>query len=72
MKNHRRRRHLRPRPTRSQVNQQIEHVRSAIQLFQMEALLEAHNPQPDLGRLRFLDAAVGQMKDEVQSLEQIA
>ncbi len=43
MKQNRRRRHLRPRPTRSQVNQQIEHVRSAIQLFQMEALLEAHN-----------------------------
>lgn len=67
MKQNRRRRHLRPRPSRSQV----ERVRSAIQLFQMEALLEAHNPQPDLPRLRFLNEAVGQMKDEVLSLERI-
>jgi hypothetical protein len=71
MKQNRRRRHLRPRSSRSQVNQQIERVRTAIQLFQMEALLEIHKPQPDLPRLRFLDAAVGQMKDEVLALEQI-
>jgi hypothetical protein len=71
MKQNRRRRHLRPRPTRSQINQQVEHVRSAIQLFQVEALLEAHKPELSLGRLRFLDEAVGQMKDEVLSLEQI-
>jgi hypothetical protein len=70
MKQNRRRRHLRPRPTRSQINQQIERVRSAVQLFQMEALLEAHKPESSLGRLSFLDEAVGQMKDEVLSLEQ--
>jgi len=69
MKQTRRRCHLRPRPTRSQINQQIERVRSAIQLFQMEALLEVNKPQPSLPRLRFLDEAVGQMKDEVLSLE---
>ena len=66
-----RRRHLRPRPSRSQVNQQISRLCSNIRLFQMEALLEARNPQPDLGRLRFLDSAVGQMKIEVLALEQI-
>jgi hypothetical protein len=54
------------------INQQIQRVRSAIQLFQVEALLEIHKEQPDLGRLRFLDTAVGLMKDEVLSLEQIA
>ena len=70
MKQNRRRRHLRPRPSRSQVNQQVERVRSAIQLFQMEALLEAQKMQPSLPRLRFLNEAVGQMKDEVLSLEQ--
>ena len=70
MKQTRRRCHLRPRPTRSQINQQVERVRSAIQLFQMEALLEVNKPQPSLGRLSFLDEAVGQMKDEVLSLEQ--
>jgi hypothetical protein len=36
----------------------------------MEALLEVNKPRPSLGRLRFLDAAVGQMKDDVLSLEQ--
>ena len=50
MKQNRRRRHLRPRPTRSQINQQIGRVRSAIQLFQMEWLLEAQQEQPSLGR----------------------
>jgi hypothetical protein len=71
MKQNRRRRHLRPRPSRSQVNQQISRLCANIQLFQMEALLEAHNPQPSLPRLRFLNEAVGQMKDDVLSLEQI-
>jgi hypothetical protein len=71
MKQRRRRRHLRPRPTRSQINHQLRRARSVIQLFQMEALLEAGKPQASLGRLRFLDAAVGQMKDEVLSLEHI-
>ncbi len=70
MKQNRRRRHLRPRPTRSQINQQISRVRSAIQLFQMEALLEASKAQPSLPRLQFLDAAVGRMKDEILALEQ--
>jgi hypothetical protein len=71
MKIHRRRRHLRPRPTRSQIHHQLRRARSAVQLFQMEALLEAHKPEPSPGRLRFLDAAVGQLKDEVLSLEQL-
>ena len=70
MKQNRRRRHLRPRPTRSQINLQLRRACSAIQLFQMEALFEVNKSQPSLGRLRFLDAAVGQMKDEVLSLEQ--
>jgi hypothetical protein len=65
-----RRRHLRPRPTRSQINQQVERVRSAIQLFQLEWIVEARKAQPSLGRLRFLHDAIGQMKDEVVSLEQ--
>ena len=34
MKQTRRRRHLRPRPTRSMINQQIQRVRSALQAFQ--------------------------------------
>jgi hypothetical protein len=70
MKQNRRRRHLRPRPTRSQINHQLRRARSAIQLFQLEWVLEARKAQPSLGRLRFLHEAVGQMKDEVVSMEQ--
>jgi hypothetical protein len=69
MKQQRRRRHLRPCPTRSQINQQIHHARAAIQLFQLEWILEARKTQPGLGRLRFLHDAVGEMKDEILSME---
>jgi len=69
MKQQRRHRHFRPRPTRSQINQQIHHARSAIQLVQLEWIVEARKAQPSLGRLRFLHDAVGEMKDEVLSLE---
>ena len=70
MKQNRRRRHLRPRPTRSQVTQQLQRARSAIQLFQLEWVLEARKAQPSLARLQLLCAAIGQMKDEILSLEQ--
>ncbi len=71
MKQDRRRRHLRPRPCRSQLNQQIEHIRSTMQLFQLEGLLEASKPEPRPPRLRFLDHMIGLMQDEVASLENI-
>jgi hypothetical protein len=70
MKQQRRRRHLRPRPTRSQINHQLQRARSSIQLFQMEWVLEASKAQPSLGRLRFLHDAIGQMKDDILTLEQ--
>jgi hypothetical protein len=70
MKQNRRRRHLRPRPTRSQVNQQLQRARSAIQIFQLEWIMEARKAQPSLDRLRLLHGAIGQMKEEVVSLEQ--
>ena len=69
MKQTRRRRHLRPRPTRSQLTQQIQRVRSTLQAFQMEWVLEAQRPERNLGRLRFLHDAVVQMRDEISSLE---
>ncbi len=58
MKQNRRRRHLRPRPTRSQVNQELQRARSAIQLFQLEWVLEARKARPSLARLQLL-CAVG-------------
>lgn len=71
MKQTRRRRHLRPRPTRSMINQQIQRVRSALQAFQLEWLLEAQRPARHLGRLRFLHDAITQIRDEVSSLESL-
>jgi hypothetical protein len=69
MKQTRRRRHLRPRPTRSMINQQIQRVRSALQAFQLEWILEAQRPERNLGRLRFLHDAITQIRDEISSLE---
>jgi len=69
MKQTRRRRHLRPRPTRSQVTQQMGRVRSTLQLFQLEWLVEAAKPQHSLSRLRFLHDSILTMKDELEALE---
>ena len=69
MKQTRRRRHLRPRPTRSMINQQILRVRSTLQAFQLEWVLEAQRPERNLGRLRFLHVAILAMKDELEALE---
>jgi hypothetical protein len=51
------------------VNQQIQRVRSALQAFQLEWLLEAQRPTRNLGRLRFLHDAITQIRDEISSLE---
>ena len=69
MKQTRRRRHLRPRPTRSMINQQIQRVRSVLQAFQLEWVLEAQRPASNLCRLRFLHDAIVQMREEIFSLE---
>jgi ubiquinone biosynthesis protein UbiJ len=71
MKNNRRRRHLRPRPTRSQVHHQIQHVISNMRLFQAEWILEVQQPQPNQFRLRFLHDAIVAMRDEIAALEEI-
>jgi hypothetical protein len=71
MKIIRRRRPFRPRPSRSQINQQIRRVSQAMQLFQLEWLVEAHKPQPSLPRLQFLNAAVSAMRDEIADLERV-
>ena len=69
MKQTRCRRHLRPRPSRSQINQQVGHVCSAIQALQLEALLELQKPEPSLPRLQFLNKMIDLAKDEVIALE---
>jgi len=67
----RRRRHLRPSPTRAQINQQISRVCNHLRLFQAEWLLEAQQEQPRLPRLRFLQDAILVMRDEVNTLERL-
>ena len=71
MKQRRRRRHLRPRPTRSQLNQQIAHMQSALRLFQVEWLLESQRPAPCYQRLRFLHDRIVEMRDEISSMEEL-
>ncbi len=71
MKQVRRRRHLRPRLCRAQVHQQIERVRSALLLVQLEALAEAARPQPCGQRLAFLNHMAGLMREEIGSMEDL-
>jgi hypothetical protein len=71
MKQDRRRRHLRPRPTRSQLNQQIARMQSALRLFQVEWLLESQRPAPCYQRLRFLHDRIVEMRDEISSMEEL-
>jgi len=71
MKQARRRRHLRPRPTRSQINQQIARMQSALRLFQVEWLLESQRPAPCYQRLRFLHDRIVEMRDEISSMEEL-
>ena len=71
MKQNRRRRPLRPRPTRSQLNQQIARMQSALRLFQVEWLLESQRPAPCYQRLRFLHDRIVEMRDEISSMEEL-
>lgn len=71
MKQHRRRRPLRPRPTRSQIHQQIRHIGRTLQLVQLEALVEVQKPAPSLDRLHFLDDAAAVLREEAAALEKL-
>ncbi len=71
MKQNRRRRHLRPCPTRHQINQAMQRVSSALRLFQLEWALESERPAPCYQRLRFLHDRIVAMRDEISSLESL-
>ncbi len=71
MKISRRRRHLRPCPTRSQINQRIARIQSAVQLFQLEWVLESQRLTPCHHRLRYLHNRIVEMRDEISSLEEL-
>lgn len=69
MKNTRRRRHLRPRPTRCQVRQELSRARNWYQLLKIEAALELGRPVPDPSRLRWLHNQVLAGEDVIATLE---
>ena len=69
MKLNRRRRPLRPRPSRSQIYQQLDQLRCGLQLFRMEWLLEAQQEQPRVGHLRFIHDRIVDIKDAIADLE---
>ena len=71
MKQTRRRRHLRPQPSRSQLNRQFDQARRTMQLFQIEWLVEASQENPSMGRLRLLHDAVGTIRDEIADMERL-
>ena len=69
MKQNRRRRHLRPRPTRCQIRQELSRARSWYQLLKIEAALELGRPAPDLSRLRWLHTQVLAGENVISTLE---
>lgn len=64
----RRRRALRPRPTRHQVNQEIRRARRLQELFRVEQALELRRPEPDVAHLRFIQDQLAALEESVISL----
>ena len=69
MKFTRRRRHLRPRPSRSQIRQHINRLRRHIHLFRAEWLLEAAREDRNLLHLRLLHDRILACQDEIDAWE---
>jgi hypothetical protein len=69
MKYCRRRRHLRPPPSRAQLNQQLDRTRCLLNLFRAEWLLETRQQQPRPVHLRFVHDRILEINDEIVSLE---
>ena len=69
MKHTRRRRHLRPQPSRAQLNQQLSRTRRLLNLFRAEWLLEAQHPQSRVSHLRFVHDRIVEINDEIAHLE---
>jgi hypothetical protein len=69
MKINRRRRHLRPCPSRAQVHQQLNQLRQGLQLFRAEWLLEVQQEQPRPAHLRFIHDRIVDIRDAISSLE---
>ena len=64
----RRRRALRPRPTRHQINQEVRRARRLQELFRVEQALELRRPEPDASHLRYIQNQLAALEDSVISL----
>jgi hypothetical protein len=69
MKITRRRKPLRPRPSRSQIRQQIDRLRRQVQLFRAEWILEAARKDRNPLHLRLLHERIASCQDEIDALE---
>ena len=65
----RRRRALRPRPTRHQINQEIRRARRLHELLRIEQALELDRPEPDLAHLQYTQQQLAALEDVVMVLE---
>ena len=65
----RRRRALRPRPTRHQINQEIRRARRLHELFRIEGALELGRPQPDVTHLRYVQQRLTALEHAISPLE---
>lgn len=69
MKQTRRRRHLRPRPTRSQIHNAIQQLQRTLNLVRVEAVLELGRPAPCAERLRWLERRAVECQDGIAMME---
>ena len=64
-----RRRALRPRPTRSQIRQEMARARRMHKLFRIEGALELDRPHPDVIHLRYVQQQIAALQDAISMLE---
>lgn len=69
MKYTRRRRQLRPRPTRSQINSNIRRYELALEVLRTEATYELKRPSPSAERLRWMEERAHFLLDLIADLE---
>ena len=69
MKNLRRRRHLRPRPTRSQINHTVRQLQRTLNLVRIEAALELSRPAPCAAHMQWLERRALECQDAIAAVE---
>ena len=69
MKHTFRRRARRPRPTRSQIHQELSRARHLHELFRLEQAIELNRPQPDVSHLDYVQRQLIALEDAVATLE---